>query len=77
MIQRDVVQNDEFSTKISGLEPELWSMLKGMLQFNPEIRLSAFDCLESSIFNSIRNETLEKLGKNFKMVVSNKVHSKT
>jgi len=41
-------------------------MLKSMLEFNPYFRISARTCLEDSMFNDIRKESLE-VGAPFKI----------
>jgi len=34
-------------------------MLKSLLKFNPEERITVKDCLQNPIFDQIRNKTLE------------------
>lgn len=45
-------------------DPELMKLLKGFLEFNPYLRLSAKDALESKIFDFIRKSEFEKPSKN-------------
>lgn len=44
-------------------DPELVALLKGFLQFNPVMRLTAKDALKSKLFDSFRYSTLEQPSK--------------
>lgn len=60
-IQKQIDDKVDLSSKFGGLEPELLEMMRGMLQFNPETRLSAKQCLDSPIFDKIRNKKNENI----------------
>ena len=40
--------------------PGLLDLLEGMLQFNPDFRFTASECLQHSVFDKIRNQAKEK-----------------
>ena len=59
----DVVNKKERS-KLDAIfpntDPELIKLLKGFLEFNPYLRLSAKDALESKVFDFMRKSEFEK-----------------
>ena len=44
----------------SGANPELIKLLKGMLEFNPHLRLTAKDALKFKLFDDIRSPHYEQ-----------------
>ena len=52
-MQQDIKLN-LLDTKFDRVDPELRKLLKSMLTFNPQERLSAAQCLKNPIFDDIR-----------------------
>ena len=46
-------------SRFSGCPNEIIGLLMGMLTFNPYFRMSASECLKSSLFDKIRNNEVE------------------
>ena len=54
------VNKPKFEQKFSNISKDVIELLKSMLKFNPEERLTAAECIKLPIFDSIRNKDLEK-----------------
>jgi hypothetical protein len=40
---------------------EIIEMMKSLLKFNPYYRMTAFECMQSKVFDAVRDENKEKI----------------
>ena len=55
----NIQEHQKWQNELSFEDPVLQELLTKMLSFNPDLRWSAIDCLNSSYFNSVRKPELE------------------
>jgi serine/threonine protein kinase len=56
----ETIGDQQFDTQFSHISPELVSILKQMLKFNPADRISPAECIKNPVFDSFRNPDLER-----------------
>lgn len=54
------MKGDDFKDRFAQTEPAVIELLLSLLEFNPQYRLSAKECLRHPIFDDIRVERLEQ-----------------
>lgn len=54
------VRKTDMTKHFPATSKDLVDLLRGMLEYNPHFRLTAAECLESPVFNGIRQEECEK-----------------
>jgi len=55
-----VKKHQPICKKFKKSDPKIQTLISSMLEFNPDHRMTAAECLKSSVFDGIRNKVLEE-----------------